>query len=120
MKVSDIYNTELDERFTKFSTLWEALLDEWETLSTEVPDAKHAHEMRFAEQIKLAEGTEAIKKASALLACRVEYLKLLKSEARLEFVKAKIKWLDKEMSILQTRAANQRAEMNMAALPNMR
>jgi hypothetical protein len=119
-KVSDIYNNGLDERFTKFSGAWEALLGEWDKLADEVPDGKHAYEMKYAGEIKKAEGTEAVKKATALLACRDEYLTLLKSEARLEFIKAKVKWVDKEMSILQTIAANARAEMSMAALPNPR
>lgn len=120
MKLSEIYPNQLDNDFTRFSTLWEALLDEWEKLAASVPDDKHAYEMKYAEQIKLAEGTEAVKKAAALTSCRAEYLALLKSEARLEFVKAKIKWLDKEMSILQTKAANLRSEMQMTALPQTR
>lgn len=120
MKVSDIYKTDLDERFTKFSTLWEALLDEWETLAAEVPDAKHTFEIAYAGAIKTSEGTAQNRDADATLKTKDEYLMLLKLEARLEFVKAKIKWLDKEMSILQTRAANARAEMGMTVLPNQR
>ena len=119
-KVSDIYSNGLDERFTRFSGAWEALLQEWETLAEEVPDAKHAYEMAYAKQIKEVAGTVQVKEAEATLNTKDEYLKLLKSEARLEFIKAKVKWVDKEMSILQTIAANARAEMSMTALPNMR
>ena len=120
MKVSEIYSTPLDDQFTRFSTLWEALLDEWEKLSVEVPNAKHSYDVKFEAAYQTATGTIPDKKAEATRLCANEYLANLKSEARLEFVKAKIKWIDKEMSILQTKAATMRSEMQMSALPNMR
>jgi hypothetical protein len=118
--IKDIYSTPLDESFTRFSVLWEALLDEWEKLSVEVPEAKHAYDVRFEAEYLKASGTIPDKKAEATQRTKDEYLANLRSEARLEFVKAKIKWIDKEMSILQTKAATMRSEMQMSSLPNLR
>jgi hypothetical protein len=117
MNINDFYSSPLDKDFTRFSTMWEMLLDEWERLATEVPDAKHAYEMAYAEAIKKAEGTVKEKEAEATIKTGPTYLTLLKTEARLEFIKAKLRWMDKEMSILQTRAANARAEWQHAGMP---
>jgi len=118
MRVDEIYSTRLDEDFKKFSTLYEALLNEWETLANDVPVAKEGYETAYAKEIKTAEGTVAMKEAEATVATSARRLELLKAEARLEFVKAKVRWADKELSILQTRAANQRSEAQLSALPN--
>jgi hypothetical protein len=120
MKIDEIYATPLDGEFSRFSVLWEAMLDEWEKLSAEVPASKHAYEVKYETEYQKSEGTIPDKKAKATIACKAEYLMHLNSEARLAFIKAKINWVSTEMSVLQTRAANMRAEANLSALPNVR
>jgi hypothetical protein len=110
----------LDEDFKRFSTIYEALLNEWEKLADEVPVAKEAYETEYAKQIKTADGTVAMKEAEAAIRTSVPRLALLKAEARLEFIKAKVRWADKELSILQTRAANERSQMQLSSLPNQK
>lgn len=61
-----------------------------------------------------------VKESLATLETKAEYLRLLKSEARLEFVKAKIRWADKGLDILRTKAANARMEWNQSGLPERR
>lgn len=117
MKVTELLNSPLDDKLNKFSAMYEMLIDEWETLASQVPDRKHDYEIAYEEHYMKAEGTIPEKKAEATIKCKDKYLDHLRAEARLAFVKAKISWVDKELSILQTRAANLRSEMQLSALP---
>lgn len=92
-------------------------ISDLEKSNNEDARAKHAYELAYARAYLQAEGTIPQRESLTTLACDKERLATLIADGQREAVRARIKWIDKELSILQTRSATLRSEMQLSTLP---
>jgi hypothetical protein len=120
MSVNDIYNSDLDRDFSRFSKIYEEAINDLNDACRDDATSKHAYELAHAKAYLNATGTIPEREAQTRIATDRERLATLIADGKREATRARVKWVDKELSILQTRAANLRSEMEMAGNPQPR
>jgi replication fork clamp-binding protein CrfC len=120
MKIADIYQTTLDADFTRFSTAYQEAVNEFEKSCDEMAEARFNYDVTRADAYTNVTGTVPEREAKVLQVCRHEYQSLLKAEGKHDFLKAKLRMLDKQLSVLQSKAANEREQASFSRLPEPR
>lgn len=120
MNIKDIYSNELDEHLKRFCADYAEAVTDLARCAEEDARAKHAYELTYAQSYLRADGTIPQREAQVTIACERQRLDSLIADSKREAARARIKYIDKELSILQTRAANKREEMALTRMPEPR